>query len=538
MRRVEVTALAWVTAMDARPLRILCPARTASLGERARTSSGVVLMKRGHMHRHDIANHSRSKPPVSTRRSLMKGAAWSVPVLAASSVAPAYAASCPDGWNSMIGRGKALSGGLFNVDLDALAAVHGVIASAPTTIADSPGFEHGPQADGDPDEHHDPLNVTALSSITVSASGVSALLSDILSGLTPANVGAVNQYAYAASDGNAQGASGFVDDNGTIRTGGDGGYPELGTLDLKTLLTPLLTGSGATFLAENVANMGLEIGAVAGRARTEWSCQTEDVLLLERNYLLAHLRLVIESGLVESLVAVLQQAVVGINIAGIAGLKVDLAVLTNGPLPVGDSQPIQADLAAGTITVDIGALLGGDAYGANYSQWLNGREANTILFVDTPLPSAAISDFLGGLIAGLQDRLLDAVSVTILGRTGTLRALYDIPLVGTLLKTLVDTINGLFTSGTVKVALDAISGLLSTVFGWLENVINVRINSQNAPENNVPGVDYLRQGPQRWENSVESGRYDVAALGVSAVQSGAVLDLFLGRGSVGPTSQL
>lgn len=154
-----------------------------------------------------------------------------MPVLAASSVVPAHALSCHDGWTATRGRGKALSGGLFNLDLDTLASVNGVIATAPSRIEES-GLDHCPSAEGDPDEHADGLRTEVLGSITVTASGVTALLSDVLSGLTPANAGAVNQYGFAHSQGFARGASGFVDDGGTIHTGGTTGYPELATLDL------------------------------------------------------------------------------------------------------------------------------------------------------------------------------------------------------------------------------------------------------------------------------------------------------------------
>lgn len=466
----------------------------------------------------------------------MRGAAWSVPVVAAATAAPAFAASCPEGWVEAVGRGKALSGALFNLDLDALASVNGVIASAPSEVIESPGHLHGPQAEGDPDLHYDPLDVTALSAIEVNASGLSNVpLSSILSGLTPANLGAVNQYADAASDGFANGASGYVTDGGTIRTNAGGeAYPETATLDLKALLTPLLTGTGATFLANNVADLGLEIGALAGRAETEWTCVTETVQTLERDYLLSHLRLVVESALVSGLAGIIESAVLGVSVLGIAGLQVDMSVLTNGPLPTGAGQPIQLDLSAGTVTVDLGTLWGGDEFGADYSAWLNGRQPNTVLFVDTPLPSAALTDFTGGLISGLQDRLLDAVSVTILGQTGTLRALLGVPAVGTILGLLIAAINALFTApGPVLSALDAVSDLLATIFGWLQSVINIRINAQNLPGNNVPATPYTRNGPSRWD-SLEAGRYDVAALGVSAVEGVGLLDLYLGRGSVGP----
>lgn len=476
--------------------------------------------------------------PAPSRRALMRGAAWSVPVVAAAAVAaPAFAVSCPPEWTSALGRGKVLSGGLFSADLDTLASVNGVIASAPTMVTET-GVQHSSSGEGDPDEHYNPLSIELLSDINVDIGGVGVALTSILSGLTPANVGLVNQYGLGDSTGISIGASGYVDNNGAVSARPSGGYPEMGRLNLKALLTPLLSGAGATFLANNVADLSLEIGALAGRARTEWTCVTESVSSLERDYLLANLRLTIESALVKNLVSVLNTAVLGISIPLVGGLKVDATVLTNGPLPSGTKQPIQADLAAGTITVDLGALLGGDDFGANYSEWLNGRKANTLLFVDTPIPSSALTNFLSGLITGLEDRLLDAVSVTILSNTGTLRSLLSIPVIGDTLKLLIKTINGLFTNaGPVKTALDAVSNLLSTVFGWLTDVINLRVNAQNLPEGNTSDSASLHAGPNRWQ-SLPARRYDVAALGVSAVQNATLLDLFLGRGSVGPVEKL
>lgn len=162
--------------------------------------------------------------------------------------------------------------------------------------------------------------------------------------------------------------------------------------------------------------------------------------------------------------------------------------------------------------------------------------------MDTPVPSDAVTNFIGGLIAGLQSRLLDAVSLTInvplVGSiSGTLNELLANSLVGrALLNPLISAINALFTSaGPVRTALDAVSNLVSTVFGWLHDVINLRINGQNLPEDNVPGTAAMGLGPVGWV-ALPSGRYDVAALGVSAVENAGLLDLYLGRGSIGPSA--
>lgn len=451
-----------------------------------------------------------------SRRTVMKGAAWTVPALMVATAAPAQALSCVRGVYSTHGHGKLLGGSLLGINLDNVAELNGQHATAPTP--------------NDPDEYFSALDLSVLGTLDVTLTGLSGFLSDFLTILAPAGVGVVNEYAYAESDGDSRGASGAVADNGTIALNdGDPSMPTFGTLDLRAIIQNL-AGPEAAALVAAVANLQLEIGAIAGRA---WfnPCKDPEV---QRDYLLAHLRTIITSDLVGDLATTIEDAVLDINVLGISGLGVDLGVLVNGPLPSGTNQPIQADLTAGTITIDISTLLSdnADPFGAAYSPFLNGLPANSVLFVDTPLPSGAVTAFMGGLIAGLQDRLLDAVSVTILGNTGTLRELLEIPIVGDTLQLLIAAINALFTStGPVKTLLDGISGLLSNLFYVLQNLLRITVNAQNPVFEQWSGILNPTSTPTHTA-------YSVAPLYLQAIGAANVLDLYLAAGGVGPITEL
>jgi len=509
-----------------------------------------------------------------SRRTIMKGAAWTVPALMVATAAPAYASSCAKGKWSAVGRGKMLSGGLFNVNLDTLASVNGTMAVVPNAVGTQPetGFAFGQGAahPADPDIHHNPLDVSALGAVNVNATGLTTTLSAILGVVTPADTGVVNQFGLAQSDGLSQGASGYVDDSGTVRLQPNTGYPTFASLDLKALLTPILGGSSAGFLA-NVTNLNLQIGAVMGRAALEQQCNTvinPTGYTLSRDYLLAHLRLVLTSPLVGSLIttlasavgAVLNNAVVN-TLAGAVALLlygpsgksqvgIDTSLIT-GQIPSAPTQPIQMNLGAGTVTVDLSTLFSNNAdpFGAASSPWLSGRAANTALFVDYPLPGAAIGNFTSGVVASLQGILLDAVYVEVRPNNGSpwvrysLRSLQSLPGLGSgLITPVINLLNGVVIGAAVTAAIDAVSGLLSSVFGALTTIINIKLNEQNLPQDNVPNPWGTKAGPGRWSaggaQPLPAGRYDVAALGIHAVNAlpagQGVLDLFLARGSVGP----
>ena len=513
-----------------------------------------------------------------SRRTIMKGAAWTVPALMVATAAPAYASSCAKGKWSAIGRGKMLSGGLFNVNLDTLASVNGTMAVVPNTVGTAAEtgfvFGQGTAHPSDPDIHHNPLDVSLLSTVNVNATNLTTTLSAILGLVAPADTGVINQFGFAQSDGLSKGASGYVDDSGTARLQPNTGYPTFASLDLKALLTPIL-GSPTTGILANIANLNLEIGAVMGRAIYEKQCNTvvhAGGYTLDRDYLLAHLRLIIKSGLVGALVTAVGTAVNAVfnnllNTVVLNALTSAVAVLIYGPsgqgrmgidttlitgqIPSGANQPIQMNLGQGTVIVDLSTLLSNNAdpFGAASSPWLSGRAANTALFVDYPLPSLAIGNFTAGVVNSLEDILLDAVYVEVRKNGASpwvrysLRSLQTLPgLAGAVLTPVIGLLNGAVIGTTVTVALTAVSNLLAGVFGALTTVINIKLNEQNLPQDNVPNPWGTKAGPGRWSaggaQPLPAGRYDVAALGIHAVNAlpagQGVLDLFLARGSVGP----
>ncbi|MET0732972.1 MAG: choice-of-anchor G family protein [Casimicrobiaceae bacterium] len=516
-----------------------------------------------------------------SRRAIMRGAAWTVPAVMLSTVAPAYAASlsCNANTYSTIGRGKLVSGSVFSLNLDTLVSVNGVRAKSPAPQGTEIGFDSDGST-GDYDEFANTLSITALQAIQIDATGLTnGTVTPILSDLLPANAGAHSQYSYAASEGLSKGAAGVVVDNGDVALTPNATYPDFGTLELKTLLTPLLGGNDAAFIAANVANLRLQIGAVAGRAR--WDVCANPALLT-RDYLVNHLRLVIDSGLLVTLTDLISTTLTAsLSALLLAGtVVIDSTVITNGsngapqptganpslPIPGGSTQPIQANLgstttangiAPGTIVIDLSTLMGSAAtnpFGASAQPFLNGAPANSILFVDTSfaVPGSAIADFIGalpstpggtdgyGLQGELWSRLLDAIWISIGGFTGTLRTALSSNniLVQGVVNTVLGALNALFATVLTAILTVTLPAVFSTVFGWLTNVINITLNVQNVPEaNNNPTTAVAHPGPAAWNFAP---RYDVAAIGVnalSAIPSG-LLALYLARGSVGPNAAL
>jgi len=388
-----------------------------TLGNDDRLSDGAAI---------DEANSQRG----ISRRTIMKGAAWTVPALMVTTAAPFAAASpltCALGSRTTIGRGKFLTGGLFNkvnsgppdnrpLNFDTgqglSVSLNGVFARAKTTAGTLPttttGYTANSAPPADPDVISNTFDITALSGINVLATNLTTTVTDILSFVTPAGLGTLNQYAKAGSQGVSIGASGAVDNNGAIATQPQGGYPQLGTVDLKKLLTPLLTGAGATALS-NLANLTLELGALAGRAQYD-VCQNPAVL--SRDYLMAYLRLHLTSPAIANLAGIVRTAVLNIQLPlGIAGLGVNLGVLTNGPIPSGANDPIQVNLANGDATIDVGTLLSNNAdpFGAAYSNGLNGLPANSVLFVNNNGASytTAVGDALAYIIKARVQLLRD-----------------------------------------------------------------------------------------------------------------------------------
>lgn len=513
------------------------------------------------------------------RRALMAGAAWSVPVVALGSAAPAFAASFPCDqdtlWNAQ-SQGRTLSGGILPLDLDTIAALEGGVADTTPDLVE----------DG---VNGDPLSVTALDALTVNLTGTAQALSTILDLNT--STGALNQSAYANQSGAAWGGSGAVDATGAINTANAGpDAPALATLDLQTVLQAaedrlgVGTNDALSDLIASVANLRLIIGAAAGIAASDAGCDPA----IERDYLLAYLRTSLESPTVTALSSALRtfaganttitldagsllNSITSLLPTNLTNLQAVLSVTLNtaaitGTLPTASGSALQLDLTNtsgdGQVTVDLGAVLGYPSTG------LNGLDPNTRLFADAPAPTPSVTtivdEWLNALLSDLVTvNLTVSANVTLLGvpltsvdvlkiENATLASIADgtatiqllsvtvlgqsiqiIPdLTGPnrdgILSALLDTVTTqvkdlLSADGGVNAALGAVNDLLADLFDVLEDVLVLKINAQN---------DSTGTPPDRW-SSIPTGQYDVAALQVGLVGMLDLLDLFLARGSVG-----
>ncbi|MBO0981020.1 choice-of-anchor G family protein [Microbacterium sp. SD291] len=463
-----------------------------------------------------------------SRRTLMKGAAWTVPALMVATAAPAYAVSCPRGVFNAHGHGKLLGGSVLGLNLDGVVELNGKHATAPSP--------------NDPDTYFNSLDLSVLDTLGLPLTPAGDFLSQILTIATPALVGTVNEYAYAESDGDSRGASGAVTDNGVVALNQGDDMPEFGTLDLRTIIANL-AGAQAAALVAAVSNLQLQIGAIAGRAWVNPCTEPE----VQRDYLLAHLRILITSPTVEALTTALTSAVqLVLATANIPLLvlnrriQLDVSLLT-GEIPAGANQPIKVNLGEGTVAVDVSTLLSNnvDPFGAAYSPFLNGLPANSVLFVDTPLPASTITNFNAALLVSLENVLLDALYVEqrdgVLDPSweyaGSLRDLLSDPALGGVLTTAWNLVKAVLTGAVVGPALAAISTLLSNLFDVLQNVIRITVNAQNPVFENWNGILNASSTPTHTQ-------YSVAALFVQAVDAANVLDLYLASGGVGPSTPI
>lgn len=167
----------------------------------------------------------------------------------------------PEGQFTSRAQSRALSGNLLNVDLDNVAEVRGVEVTNDGTEATASAGSSVPDIN---DAWADPLTVDALSAISVPLDGLLELPAD-------SSTGVVGQFAQAQNTGDVLGAAGYITNSGGIDLDpGSAGYPELATLKLSELLnSDLLAGLDPGDTLANVAELELEIGAVAGQARLD-----------------------------------------------------------------------------------------------------------------------------------------------------------------------------------------------------------------------------------------------------------------------------
>lgn len=346
----------------------------------------------------------------------------------------------PAGQFASRGQGRVLSGAILGVDLDAAVDAAGVTASNDGSRA---AVDPASANSAGTDAWANPLNVTALSAAEVD-------LEDMLQLPLDNSFGALGQYARASSTGASQGAAGFVTNTGAIAAEPGNGYPELATLRLSTLLGALDHDLGA--LLPGVADAGLEIGAVAGRAELEgcravWGENLSSALT--REYLTTSLATVVESPTVTALknelnliVSELNGVVVGL--AGNAGVLSQIgsglgSLLTGvlGTLNLGSVQvnslsasinlnevtalagvtisdsagAVSVDLDSGTVRIDTAALLQ-RAYPGQYGNGLNGLPPNTDPLAE-PIVVAALQSALNEALQDWLDDVDDALTAAI-----------------------------------------------------------------------------------------------------------------------------
>lgn len=508
----------------------------------------------------------------------MKGAAWGVPALALSTAAPAFAASpshcAPTGTLfDAQSRGMLLSGTIAGTDLDTIAALKGVHATA---------FASNSSPKNVSDTETSPLDVTALSSINLNLTGVGSVLTDVLSVLTGnQSVGTVNQYAYAHQNpitNPTVGASGAVTNSGAIAlTTASQTPPELAQLSLKTLLQQVTGNSAVTSLLSSIADLDLQVGAAAGRASLSSLCVTPRASELQRDYLIAYLKLVMQSQVVGDLLSGLTTNVPKLTIStdaiwGLlkqvpllgdllsalgqkalhASLSFNTDLLTATPLPNVPNSALQVDLAHGTLTIDVASLLGG-AYTGSISQQLNELKPNTRLFIDWGLPADAVATLVDSWVTAITQVLYNVISIDItagdtfigLKIQGTLGDFLDgtatakfyffggLINLGSALGPLLKGIGGLVQStvdalfapnGALATVLNTLNGVLAALFTVLQDVLVLTVNAQNDATGVVPNY---------FKNITPAGRYDVAALNVQLLGALNVLSLNIARGSVG-----
>ena len=349
--------------------------------------------------------------------------------------------------------GKLLGGSLLPVDLDDVAGVSGMTTTNDGVTA-HPDPTNASSVGGD--GFVNPLNVSALGLVDVPLTGTT--LANLLQINTNNDMGVVNQFATARSGGASLGASGVVNDSGSIMTANNanGSAPTLGTLKLKTLVEGL-TGEALSDVVAGVADLELELGAVAGRASLD-ECDQEWVSdlaqNLERSYAIAGLDLTVDAPAIDQVGDTLTSSIDDIetllnglasNPSVISGLTSGLNALI-GPLLGGmgstitltgptvtadftavrnlanaeiadDGGVVRLDLGDGEVSADLASLLGEAYGGASFTgsgPGLNGLPANTELLINAPVTTAlteALTEALDQWVVDVVDALDDALDL-------------------------------------------------------------------------------------------------------------------------------
>lgn len=354
------------------------------------------------------------------------------------------------------GDGRALSGSLLGTDLDTVAAASGVAVTS-NGARDLHAPASAQPASGTPQAWADPLNVALLNG------ALPVNLTQALQLPLAAGTGAVGQFGQARNSGQAAGAAGYVTSSGGINLdGAPGGYPDLATLQLSSVLGSLNHNLGT--LIPGISDVSLTAGAVAGRAQlagcdTSWRGSVPmsadgTTGNVSRQYLASHLDLRLSSPTVSALtqgvtntVTTLESTVNGL--AGNAGVtsaitsgvssllngliggnssSLSLGNVSVGPLTATvNTLPLRNFIAApfsdpggvlvvspgtGVISVNTTALLAA-AFPGNYTAGLNGLQPNTNLLADPAILTAltnALSQALSAWLASVNTLLTQTVN--------------------------------------------------------------------------------------------------------------------------------
>lgn len=517
-----------------------------------------------------------------SRRSVMKGVAWTTPLAAVAVAAPAVAVSptdCQPAGTEFTARAGAqfLSGTIGGAEL----------ASAGTIALEQTPAE-GPASTGSA------LNVGLLDSINLDATGLAGVVSDLLDITVGQDAGLINQFAQAipaaaaqGSEGEATaeiGAAGAVSQaTGAVSLSDSGAAaPTLGTIDLRTLVDELTETPEVSALLSSVTDLRLQIGALAGRAFMDSLCEIpdpEDPAAVQRDYNLSYVRLAAESPTVGA-------AVTGINdilgdeltigndvladalepltgtipglgpvvdlltrvLGGIvtANVTVDTGAVTSSAIPADPGAPVRLLLGGGgtpaQLVLDVGPLLGYPYTGAGGG--LNGLAPNTQLLAGgdplTADSATLVADLVNALIDQASDNItIDISALSLLGAgliniQGTITDLLNgggtVTVAGTLVTgdardDLLDNLLGAVQTtiaDSLDTALDGLQDLLSTIFTAINDILSLTVNAQSEP---VIGDSPFDVAP---------GRFDVAPLHVSLIDAVDLLDLTVARGYVGP----
>jgi hypothetical protein len=351
--------------------------------------------------------------------------------------------------------GRFLSGGVLGIPLDSIAELAAVTANR--SGADPAGFSpagaaHVPGG-AYQDSYLNPLDVTALGAIGIDLSGFTL-------GLPVGSAGALGQYARVSSHGYSAGASGLLTNDGGVGvtpSTPDGELPQPAIIGLSTLL-PVTSG---------IADVALEIGAVAASSVLDWCAELEnrswgDGTLdgSERDYGIAGLDLAVDSPLAAALIPRVQTAIgavatalvglqgasggiasaigttlngvggilAGLDLGGASGTVVlaglDLAAvngLLSGPGAVLGDGVVSLDLTdpGGTIRVDLAELLGGpdqlNNLSPNTELVINAAVINDILLRVGALVQAWVDDVADALLSAIADVSLDVDLTTNVG---------------------------------------------------------------------------------------------------------------------------